>query len=189
MMDMGFINDVKLIISVLPEKRQSLFFSATFPISIANVTKNFLRNPVTISVKTTEVVQAIEQEVIKVGKQNKTNMLMDLLEKPGFEKVLVFGRTKWGMERLYRTLLQRGYKVAALHGNKNQNQRQRAITQFKNGEINILVATDVASRGLDIEGVTHVINFDAPATIEDYVHRIGRTARAEKKGNAITFVD
>lgn len=189
MMDMGFINDIKTIISFLPEHRQSMFFSATLPASTIPIVNRFLKNPVTISVKTTELVQNIEHDVIKVGSKNKTEMLFELLEKEEYEKVLIFGRTKWGMERLYRTLLQRGYKVAAIHGNKNQNQRQRAITQFKTNEINILVATDIASRGLDIDDVTHVINFDAPATYEDYIHRVGRTARNEKSGAAVTFVD
>lgn len=189
MMDMGFINDIKTIISFLPSARQSMFFSATLPSSTVPIVRTFLRNPITISVKSTELVENIEQDVLRVNGKNKTNMLFELLEKKEYEKVLIFGRTKWGMEKLYRVLLQRGYKVAAIHGNKNQNQRQRAITQFKNNEINILVATDIASRGLDIDDVTHVINFDAPASIEDYIHRVGRTARNEKSGSAITFVD
>jgi ATP-dependent RNA helicase RhlE len=189
MMDMGFINDVKFIISFLAPKRQSMFFSATLPKSIAPLAHSFLRNPVTVSVKTQEVVSKIKQEVIKIGNRNKTEVLCELLDKDEFEKVLVFGRTKWGMEKLYKVLLQKGFRVAAIHGNKNQNQRQRAIKQFKNNEINILIATDIASRGLDIDDVTHVINYDAPASYEDYIHRVGRTARAEKSGSAITFIN
>ena len=189
MMDMGFINDIKFIISFLIKQRQSMFFSATLPSQALPIAHSFLTNPITISVKTTEIVGKVEQNVIRIGKRNKLDILSELLEKEGFEKVLIFGRTKWGMEKLYRLLLHRGYKVGAIHGNKNQNQRQRAISQFKGNEINILVATDIASRGLDIDDVTHVINFDAPATYEDYIHRVGRTARAEKSGSAITFVD
>lgn len=189
MMDMGFINDIKFIISFLVKQRQSMFFSATLPTQALPIAHSFLTNPITVSVKTTEVVGRVEQNVIRVGNRNKLDILNELLEKEGFEKILIFGRTKWGMERLYRILLQRGYRVGAIHGNKNQSQRQRAITQFKSNEINILVATDIASRGLDIDDVTHVINFDAPATHEDYIHRIGRTARNEKSGFAITFVD
>jgi len=189
MMDMGFINDIKFIISFLVTKRQSMFFSATLPSQASSIAHSFLTNPITISVKTTEVVGKVEQNVIRIGKRNKLDVLSELLEKEGFEKVLIFGRTKWGMEKLYKILLHKGYKVGAIHGNKNQNQRQRAISQFKGNEINILVATDIASRGLDIDDVTHVINFDAPATYEDYIHRIGRTARNEKSGFAITFVD
>src|SRR3972149_3414316 len=187
MLDMGFINDIKFIISFLIKQRQSMFFSATLPLAASSIAHSFLTNPTTVSVKTTEIVGKVEQNVIRIGKRNKLDVLSELLEKEGFEKVLIFGRTKWGMEKLYRLLLQRGYKVGAIHGNKNQNQRQRAISQFKGNEINILVATDIASRGLDIDDVTHVINFDAPATYEDYIHRVGRTARAEKSGSAITF--
>ena len=189
MMDMGFINDVKLLVSFLSPKRQSMFFSATLPKSIVPLAHSFLRNPETVSVKTQEVVSELKQEVIKIGNRNKMEVLYELLDKQEFEKVLVFGRTKWGMEKLYKILLQRGFRVAAIHGNKNQNQRQRAIQQFKNNEINILIATDIASRGLDIDDVTHVINYDAPASYEDYIHRVGRTARNEKSGSAITFVD
>ncbi|OGH05901.1 MAG: hypothetical protein A2171_00335 [Candidatus Levybacteria bacterium RBG_13_35_9] len=189
MMDMGFINDIKFIISFLVRERQSMFFSATLPTQASSIAHSFLTNPTTISVKTTEVVGKVEQNVIRIGKRNKLDILNELLEKEGFEKVLIFGRTKWGMEKLYRILLQRGYRVGAIHGNKNQSQRQRAISQFKGNEINILVATDIASRGLDIDDVTHVINFDAPATYEDYIHRVGRTARNEKSGFAITFVE
>lgn len=189
MMDMGFINDMRFIISHLPGRRQSLFFSATLPKEVIPLAQAFLRNPVTISVKSQETAQNIEQDIIKVNGRNKVDVLHDLLAEEGFDKVLVFGRTKWGMEKLLKILIQRGFKVAAIHGNKNQNQRQRALDQFKREEIQVLLATDVASRGLDIEDVTHVINYDQPASYEDYIHRIGRTGRADKKGKALTFVD
>lgn len=189
MMDMGFINDMKFIISHLPGHRQSLFFSATLPHQVMPIAASFLRNPVTVSVKTTETAENIDQNVIRVAGRNKVDVLHKLLTEEGFNKVLVFGRTKWGIEKLSKILEARGLKVLAIHGNKNQNQRQRALEQFKKEEIQVLLATDIASRGLDIDDVTHVINYDAPLSYEDYIHRIGRTGRAEKKGKAITFVD
>lgn len=189
MLDMGFIHDMKFIISHLPGHRQSLFFSATFPRQVVPIAQAFLRNPITISVKSQETAENIEQEVIKIQGRNKIDVLHNLLAEDGFDKVLVFGRTKWGIEKLSKTLQLRGFKAQAIHGNKNQNQRQRALDQFKRQEIQVLLATDVASRGLDIDDVTHVINFDAPMSYEDYVHRIGRTGRADKKGKAITFVE
>ncbi len=189
MMDIGFMQDVKFIISRLSPDRQSLFFSATVPHSVAPIMQTFLKNPVTVSVKSADTAAGIDQEVIKLGGRNKTEVLHDLLIKEGFGKVLVFGRTKWGMEKLSKELMHRGFKVASIHGNKNQNQRLRAIRQFQSNEIQVLLATDIASRGLDIDDVTHVINYDQPASYDDYVHRIGRTGRANKKGSAITFVD
>lgn len=189
MMDMGFIKDVRTILSFVPQNRQSLFFSATIPIQVVPIINSFLRNPQTISVKSKETVEGIKQDVIKVDGKQKAYVLRDLLKTEGFDKVLVFGRTKWGMEKLSKSLMADGFKVAAIHGNKSQGQRQRALDQFKNNQIQALLATDVASRGLDIEDVTHVINYDAPASQEDYVHRIGRTGRANKKGIAITFVE
>lgn len=189
MMDMGFIHDMKFIISGLPSQRQSLFFSATVPRQVMPIAQAFLRNPVTVSVKSQETAENIDQDVVRIAGRNKIDVLHDLLSEDGFDKVLVFGRTKWGIEKLSKTLQQRGFRAQAIHGNKNQNQRQRALDQFKRDEIQVLLATDVASRGLDIDNVTHVINFDAPMSYEDYIHRIGRTGRADKKGKAITFVD
>lgn len=189
MLDMGFIHDMKFIISHLPGHRQSLFFSATFPPQVAPIAQTLLRNPITISVKSQETARNIDQDIIKINGRNKIDVLHNLLTEDGFDKVLVFGRTKWGIEKLSKTLQLRGFKAQAIHGNKNQNQRQRALDQFKREEIQVLLATDVASRGLDIDDVTHVINFDAPMSYEDYVHRIGRTGRADKKGKAITFVE
>lgn len=189
MMNMGFINDVRFIVSHLPNQRQSLFFSATVPLEIQGVMNTLLRNPIRISVKSQETAANIAQNVMKTNGRNKIDMLQDLLSQDAFKKVLVFGRTKWGMNKLERALIERGFRVAAIHGNKNQNQRIRALQQFKRNEVQILLATDIASRGLDIDDITHVINYDQPASYEDYIHRIGRTGRAEKKGAAITFVD
>lgn len=189
MMDMGFINDIKLLISKLPHPRQSLFFSATLPDAIRGLAHTFLRNPITISVRSQETAKAVEQDIVKMNGRMKVDVLSDLLRQEGFEKVLVFGRTKWGMEKLAQVLDKRGFQVAAIHGNKNQNQRQRALDLFKAGHVSVLLATDVASRGLDIENVTHVINYDEPESYDDYVHRIGRTGRADKSGVALTFID
>lgn len=189
MLDIGFMQDVKFIISRLSENRQSLFFSATVPPQVAGIMQAFLKNPAMVSVKSAETASGIEQEIVKVSGRNKIDVLHDLLIKEGFEKVLVFGRTKWGMEKLSKELFHRGFKVAAIHGNKNQNQRLRAIRQFQANQIQVLLATDIASRGLDIEDITHVINYDQPASYDDYIHRIGRTGRAGKRGAALTFVD
>ena len=189
MLDMGFIRDVKFIVSQLPRDRQSLFFSATIPFEIEGIMKTFCNNPVMISIKTQETAVNVDQDIVKVNGQGKLDVLHDLLIREGFDKVLVFGRTKRGIERLARQLDERGFATAALHGNKSQSQRQRALAQFKQNKVNILLATDIASRGLDIDDVTHVINYDLPETYEDYVHRIGRTGRANKKGIALSFVD
>lgn len=189
MLDMGFISDITYITSRLPKNRQSLFFSATLPAKVKSVMQTFLRNPITISVKSADTSSNVDQDIVKLNGRAKIDVLHDLLAQDGFSKVLVFGRTKHGMEKLFRLLTKRGFKVAAIHGNKNQNQRQRALEEFKHNRINILLATDVASRGLDIDNVTHVINYDTPQSFEDYVHRIGRTGRANNKGVALTFVD
>ena len=190
MVDIGFIHDIKFIISHLPRKRQSLFFSATIDKRTDEILKSFVTNPVTVSVKRGNTADNVDQDIIKVSDKNKKiEVLHDLLIQPDFEKVIIFGRTKWGMEKLSRALVQRGFRSAAIHGNKTQNQRQRALNDFKEDRINVLIATDVASRGIDIEDVTHVINYDAPTSYDDYVHRIGRTGRAGKKGVALTFVE
>lgn len=189
MMDMGFIQDVRFLISQLALKRQSLFFSATVSPEIISVMHTFLKNPVTISVKKRETTSQVDQDIIKVNGGQKIDILQNLLNQPDFKKVLVFGRTKHGVEKLSRKLTKNGYKAAAIHGNKSQGQRQRALEAFKKNQIQVLLATDVAARGLDIDDVSHVINYDIPGTYEDYVHRIGRTGRADKKGKALTFVD
>jgi superfamily II DNA/RNA helicase len=189
MVDIGFIHDVKYFISLLPKKRQSLFFSATIDGKVKEILADFVTNPVTISVRTHETADNVEQEVIKTESQNrKIEQLHDLLIKKNYEKVIIFGRTKWGVQKVSDELNRRGFRTGAIHGNKNQNQRQRTLTQFKRNELTILLATDVAARGLDIDDVSHVINYDMPATYEDYIHRIGRTGRANKRGTALTFV-
>ncbi len=189
MVDIGFINDIKYIISLLPHVRQSLFFSATIPPEVNSIIQTFINDPVTISVKRQEIVPQIQQNVIRVKDKNEKIEKLDfLLRQTEFKKVLIFGRTKWGVERLFKTLLQKGFNVASIHGNKSLSQRLRVLTQFKQSQLHVLVATDVAARGLDIEDVSHVINFDEPATKTDYIHRIGRTGRAQKAGFALTFV-
>ena len=189
MLDMGFIHDIKHIISCLPQNRQSLFFSATLPKETSELAQAFLSNPVQISVQSGPTSANVDQDIIKTNGKDKLELLHDLLIQEGFNKVLVFGRTKWGIEKLARALSQKGFQVAAIHGNKSPHQRQRAIEQFKNNKVKILLATDIASRGLDIDNVTHVINYDLPENYEAYIHRIGRTGRADKKGIALTFVD
>lgn len=189
MLDMGFINDVKFIISHLPKYRQSLFFSATLSPQITAIIHTLSQNPITISVKSQETAMLVDQDIIKTNGRQKLDVLEDLLRKNQMQKVIIFGRTKWGIEKLSKQLIQRGLAAVALHGNKNQNQRQRALEQFKNNQVRILLATDIVARGIDIDDVTHVINFDLPETYEDYVHRIGRTGRNNKKGIALSFVD
>ena len=189
MVDIGFINDVKYFISQLPKTRQSLFFSATIPPKVQSILQSFVTNPVTVSVKLQDTPENIDQDVVKVSNPaQKIGKLHDLLIKDGFDKVLVFLRTKHSTDKLYRELEFRGFKIGAIHGNKSQGQRQRALQSFRRDEIKILLATDLASRGLDIENVTHVINYDLPQTYDDYIHRIGRTGRAGKTGSALTFV-
>lgn len=190
MVDIGFIQDVKYFISLLPKNRQSLFFSATISGKVKEILEGFVTNPITISVKQQDTSENVEQDIVRVtGGAQKQDVLHDLLVQEGFDKVLIFGRTKWGIEKLTKTLVDRGFRATAIHGNKSQGQRQRALDEFKRNHVNILLATDVASRGIDIDGVTHVINYDAPESYDDYVHRIGRTGRAGKKGTALTFVD
>ena len=190
MVDMGFINDIREILAYLPKERQSLFFSATLPPEVKHLIHSFLRDPVTVSVKKHETSAHVEQEVMWVRHgDNKLRMLSDLLRAAHFQKVLIFGRTKRGVDKLTQFLQKEGFLVACIHGDKAQNQRQRALDAFKENKIKILVATDVAARGLDIPNVSHVINYDVPQAYEDYVHRIGRTGRAGKKGHAITFYE
>ena len=190
MVDIGFINDITYFISLLPSERQSLFFSATISGRVNEVLKAFVKNPVTVSIKANKIIETIRQEVVYVQDRNKkVDILHDLLNTEGFDKVLVFGRTKWGVQKLSDELGRRGFRAGAIHGNKRQNQRQYVLTQFIRSEIQVLLATDVASRGLDIPDVSHVINYDLPETIDDYTHRIGRTGRANKQGIALTFVE
>lgn len=189
MLDMGFIHDIKEIISRLPHQKHALFFSATMNNRIAEVMHGFLNNPVSITIASQENSNHIDQDMIKLNGRNKVDVLHDLLRTEGFDKVLVFGRTKWGVEKLTHALKDKRIKAASIHGNKSQGQRQRALEDFKNNYIQVLLATDVASRGIDVNDITHVINYDLPETKEDYIHRIGRTGRAGKKGVALTFID
>ncbi len=190
MLDMGFVKDITEIMSLLPSEKQTLLFSATLDNRIEQIAMNFMKNPIKISVKTGATAQNVEQNVIKAsGKANKINTLKDLLRKEEFEKVIIFSRTKHGAEDLARELYDGGFKAGSIHGNKSQSQRESALRKFRSNEMNILVATDVAARGIDVKDISHVINFDQPATYDDYVHRIGRTGRAGKKGHALTFVD
>ncbi|RJR14882.1 DEAD/DEAH box helicase [Candidatus Microgenomates bacterium] len=189
MVDIGFIKDIRFIISFLSHERQSLFFSATITPEINNIMQTFLQDPVTVSVKVNETANGIAQDVIRVKtKEEKVAKLQELLRQQEFTKVLIFGRTKWNVERLVKSLQQNGFLAASIHSNKSQNQRLRVLSQFKQDQLKILVATDIAARGLDIEDVSHVINFDEPSSYTDYVHRIGRTGRANKQGKALTFV-
>lgn len=189
MVDIGFINEIKYFISILPKNRLSLFFTATLNEKVKSVLNDFVRNPVTVSVKTSEFLGNIEQKIIKVNNPfNKVEVLHNLLRTDGVDKVLIFGRTKHGVQKLSDDLYDKGFKSGAIHGNKRQSQRTKVLNNFKRNNINILVATDVAARGLDIPNVTHVINYDLPESKEAYTHRIGRTGRAGKKGFAFTFV-
>ncbi len=189
MLDMGFINDIKHLVGLLPRVRHSLFFSATLPDDVKGVMQSFLTNPITISVKTRDTLENIDQDVVKVGGRSKISVLESMLNDPEFSKVLIFGRTKWKLNKLEKSLRYKGYRISAIHGNKSQQQRQRVLAQFKNNKLQALLATDVVSRGIDIDDITHVINFDMPQTYEDYIHRIGRTGRMNKPGKAITFID
>ncbi len=190
MLDMGFVKDITEIMALLPDEKQTLLFSATLDNRIEQIAMNFMKSPIKISVKTGATAQNVEQNVIKAsGKANKINTLKDLLRKEEFEKVIVFIRTKHGAEEVARELFDSGFKATSIHGNKSQSQRESALRKFRSSEMNVLIATDVAARGIDVKDISHVINFDQPATYDDYVHRIGRTGRAGKKGHALTFVD
>ena len=189
MLDMGFINDMRFVVAGMPKERQTLFFAATLSREIEGLIGEFLKNPVRISVKTGDTAKNVEQDIIRVGQSSaKTDILYDLLNQKEFSKVLVFGRTKHGVEKLSETLTKMGIKTESIHGNKNHFKRQKALNLFKTNRIQVLVATDVAARGLDIPDISHVINYDMPATHDDYVHRIGRTGRGDKKGKALTFI-
>lgn len=190
MLDMGFIPDMRFIIGKMPADRQTLFFTATMSREIEKLVGDFLKDPVRITVKTRETASTIDQDVVYVkGPEHKFETLVGLLKDPALDKVLVFGRTKHGVERLTKDLMRAGIKAESIHGDKTHGKRQKALSLFKADHVQVLVATDVAARGLDISGVSHVINFDLPGTYEDYTHRIGRTGRAGKVGKALTFLD
>ena len=190
MLDMGFIRDIKKVIKFLPKKRQNLLFSATMPSSIADLANSFLNDAVMIDLSPEEVtVERIEQSVMFVEKKSKINLIIDIINENQIKRGIIFTRTKHGANRLVKKLDRAGIESAAIHGNKSQGARTRALAAFRNGEIPLLVATDIASRGIDIDGVTHVFNYDLPNEPESYVHRIGRTARAGKSGVAYSFCD
>ncbi|MCH3972458.1 MAG: DEAD/DEAH box helicase [Oscillospiraceae bacterium] len=188
MLDMGFIHDVRRVIAQLPSKRQNLMFSATLPNEIRSLVRSILQDPVKVSVTPpATTAEAVDQKVCYVDKNNKGRLLIWALKDPRISSALVFTRTKHGADRVVRDLTRAGVAAAAIHGNKSQNARQAALTKFKCRQIRVLVATDIAARGIDIPDISHVINFDIPEVPETYVHRIGRTARAGQSGTAISF--
>lgn len=190
MLDMGFIHDIKKIVNNIPKNRQTLLFSATIPDSILDLAKSFLTNPEIINVNPeTLTVDKIKQEVYYVDKKNKINLLISILNNNEIKNVLIFTRTKHGANNLSNSLLKANIKSGVIHGNKSQNARVKALDDFKTGKTKILIATDIAARGIDIKDLSHVINYEIPEKSETYVHRIGRTARAGKGGIAISFCD
>jgi ATP-dependent RNA helicase RhlE len=189
MCDMGFVKDIRTIESELPKDRQTFCYSATMTDDVRMIVHEFMRDPVSVSVVRSQTNDHIDQDVIHArDKQHKLDLLTELLKQPEFEKVMIFGETKYGVQRLADKLTKDQLPAVAIHGNKSQAQRERALKSFKNDQVKVLVATDVAARGIDIQDVSHVINFDPPKVYEDYVHRIGRTGRAGKTGKALTFV-
>jgi ATP-dependent RNA helicase RhlE len=190
MLDMGFLPDVRRIIRQLPTKRQTLLFSATMPPEIRELSRSLLHEPVHVA--TTRVstpAEGVDQRVMLVDKARKRTLLLELLRDPAYSRTLVFSRTKHAADRVAKGLASAGISAAAIHGNKSQNARTRALEGFRDGSVAVLCATDLAARGLDVEGVTHVVNFDLPNIPETYVHRIGRTARAGSTGVAVSFCD
>ncbi len=189
MLDMGFLPDIRQLVEAMPTERQTLFFSATITPEIKELTNTFLKDPVTVSVRTTETSDHVEQDVIEArDKNHKIELLEALLQQDHYKKVLIFGETKFGVQRLSDHLETVGIRSIAIHGNKTQAQRTKALRLFSDETVRVMVATDVAARGLDIPNVSHVINFDTPQTYEDYVHRIGRTGRGGASGHAHTFI-
>ncbi len=190
MLDMGFIKDMRSILSKLGKKRQSFFFSATMEDSVRTLINDFSNNPIMISVKTGDTCDNVEQGVVKYRSQDqKIEKLHEILNENRKNKVLIFDATKRGVDKLSKKLIKRGFRADAIHGNKSQRQREKALARFKANQTTILVATDVAARGIDVPDITHVINYSAPQSYDDYVHRIGRAGRAGRAGQALTFVD
>jgi ATP-dependent RNA helicase RhlE len=190
MLDMGFVRDIKKIASAIPKERQGLFFSATMSNTVADLTLDFLRNPVRVDIAPEHVaVDKIEQCVFFIDQRDKIDLLLDLIKQQSMNKVLVFVGMKYRADKIVRALEQAGVSAEAIHGNKSQHQRTRALNNFKNGRARVMVATDIAARGIDIKDIGHVINFDLPNEPENYVHRIGRTARAGKEGTAYSFCE
>lgn len=190
MLDMGFIHDIRKIIGELPAKRQSLFFSATLPNNIVNLSKTILTNPKKVEVNpVSSTAETIQQYLYYTNKDHKKDLLFHILQNPEMDQVLIFSRTKHGADRIARNLEKKKIKAAAIHGNKSQNQRQKALNLFKEKQIRVLVATDIAARGIDIDKLQHVINYDIPNEPETYVHRIGRSGRAGENGVAISLCE
>ena len=190
MLDMGFIHDIRRILKLLPAKRQTLFFSATMPPEIETLANSMLTNPEKVEVTpASSTVDTISQSVYFVEKKEKKDLLIHLLKNPAIKSVLIFTRTKYGADKLARTLSKSGIRAEAIHGNKSQNARQRALTGFKNHELRVLIATDIAARGIDVDQLSHVINYELPNIPETYVHRIGRTGRAGHDGIALSFCE
>jgi ATP-dependent RNA helicase RhlE len=190
MLDLGFVKPIRRIVRELPRQRQNLFFSATMPTDIRALAGELLRDPIEVSVTpAAKTADRVEQSVLFVEAAKKRDLLVELFDDAELTRVLVFTRTKHGADRVTRTLDEAGINSAAIHGNKSQGQRERALAAFRGGETRVLVATDIAARGIDIDGVSHVVNFELPQVAEAYVHRIGRTARAGKAGQAISFCD
>jgi superfamily II DNA/RNA helicase len=187
---MGFINDIRKIVGKLPAKRQTLFFSATMPREIEELAGRMLHDPARVAVTpVASTAERIAQRVMHVEKNRKSSLLADVLRSEPIDRALVFTRTKHGADRVVRHLVKAGLPAEAIHGNKSQGQRERALSSFRQGGIRILIATDIAARGIDVDGISHVVNFDIPNVPETYVHRIGRTARAGAEGVAISFCD
>lgn len=190
MLDMGFINDIKKLLTMLPEKRQSLFFSATMPSNIVKLSQTILKNPVKVEVApVSSTAETIQQSLYYTNKSSKKDLLVHILHKNNIDQVLLFSRTKHGADRIVRDLKKKNINSAAIHGDKAQNHRQKVLKQFKDGLLRVLVATDIAARGIDIDKLQYVINFDIPNTPETYVHRIGRSGRAGEEGNAISICE
>jgi ATP-dependent RNA helicase RhlE len=190
MLDMGFLHDVRTILGLLPARHQAFFFSATMSPTISSLINTFTSDPITIDVKEGDTSANVHQNVVRVsGTSEKINSLHDLLIKPEVSKTLVFGKTKYSVERLARELKVRGFEADSIHGNKSQGQRKRAMDNFRESRVNVLVATDVAARGIDVKDISHVINYDVPQTYNDYIHRVGRAGRAGRPGYALTFVE
>lgn len=188
MLDMGFVHDIKRLLPLLPKQRQTLFFSATMPAAITKLSKTILYKPVRIEVTpASSAVDTVEQHLYYVEKPEKSNLLFNVLQKVQSKSVLVFSRTKHGADKIARVLNKKGIGCEAIHGNKSQNARQRALTNFKSGKTRVIIATDIAARGIDIADLEMVINYDLPDVAETYVHRIGRTGRAGKTGTALSF--
>ena len=190
MLDMGFINDIKKIIAKLPPKRQSLFFSATMPDNIVSLSRKILKNPMKVEASAvSSTAETIKQDLYYTNRSNKRSLLNHILEDERIDQVLLFARTKHGADRITRDLKKKKISAAAIHGDKAQNARQRALQQFKEGEVRVLVATDIAARGIDIDSLKYVINFDIPNIAETYVHRIGRCGRAGDEGVSISMCE